>query len=242
MTIRDFALKAARKFIYPALPRSVRLPFNYWLCSVAGSVEPELRHMEALCKARGVAIDVGANVGLYSYRMAQIFSKVYAFEINEGLASHLIEYGSKRVEIIISGLSSEERDATLYIPVSKGVVLNGWASLMPGNCPDTQEHVTKPVKVRPLDSFSLRDISFIKIDVEGHEVEVLRGAVETISANRPVILVEVKESNIGKVASFFRGIDYEEVSLKSLCGVEGADENRIFVPRKNSGKTRQGTQ
>jgi FkbM family methyltransferase len=238
MTIRDFAIKAARKLIYPALPRTARLPFSYRMCSLAGTIEPELQHMPALCKARGAAIDVGANVGLYSYRMAPIFSKVYAFEINEAVAADLAAYDSKNIEIIHSGLSSEERDATLYIPVSKGVQLNGWASLQPGNCPDTQEHVTRAVHVRRLDSFSFRDISFIKIDVEGHEVEVLRGAVETISANRPVILVEVKESNTGKVSSFFQAIDYEEVSLKSLCGVEGASENHIFVPREKSGTTR----
>jgi len=208
------------------------MPFVYWLHCLDGTVEPELINVGDLSCEHHVAIDVGANIGLWSYRMAKIFSKVYAFEINEGIAENLVAYQSKKIEIIHCGLSSEPGDATLYIPVSKGVVMNGWASLQPGNCPDTQEHVTKPVKVRPLDSFSIRDVSFIKIDVEGHEIEVLRGAVETISASRPVVLVEVKETNVETVYSFFKALDYEEVVVEDATVLEGVAANHVFRPRK----------
>lgn len=231
MKLRDFACRVARKVIYPLLPQTGRLPFNYWLHVAAGSVEPELRHIQSICKQRNVAIDVGANIGLYSYRLAQIFQKVYAFEINKGVAADLVSYHARNITVIHSGLSSEQRDLTLYIPIANGIPLNGWASLQPDNCPDTQAHITKSVHVQPLDSYSLPDVSFIKIDVEGHEVEVLRGAVETIAASRPVVLVEVKEQNWEQVSSFFQTAGYEEISLKSLAEVKGAAENRIFVPR-----------
>ena len=231
MKPRDFACRVARKVIYPLLPQTARLPFNYWLHVAAGSVEPELRHIQSICKQRNVAIDVGANIGLYSYRLAQIFPKVYAFEINEGVAADLVSYHARNITVIHLGLSSEHRDVTLYIPVANGIQLNGWASLLPDNCPDTQTHITKSVHVQPLDSYSLSNVSFIKIDVEGHEVEVLRGAVETISAGQPVVLVEVKEQNWERVSSFFETAGYEEVSLKSLANVDGAAENHIFVPR-----------
>lgn len=230
MRIQDFVIRIGRKLVFPFLPKSARLPFNYWLHLFAGSIEPELRHIRAICEKRGIAIDVGANVGMFSYRMARIFSKVYAFEINEGVAADLIAYKSNKIEIVHSGLSSEDRDMILYTPVLKGVPLDGWASLLPGNCPDTQEHITKKVHVRPLDSFSLKDVSFVKIDVEGHELEVLRGAVETISASRPVILVEIKGRNLEQVFGFFKAISYEEISLQGLCGIEGARENHIFAP------------
>jgi FkbM family methyltransferase len=168
--------------------------------------------------------------------MARLFSKVYAFEINEGIATDLAAYQSEKIEIIHCGLSSQEGDLTLHIPVLKGLALHGWASLQPGNCPDTQDHVTKAVHVRALDSFSIRDVSLIKIDVEGHEVEVLRGAVETISASRPVVLVEIKDQNVQQVSSFFKDLNYQETSLEQLCGVKGAGENRIYRPCADAGK------
>jgi len=230
MKLPHIIVRIARKLLGPIVPKSARLPLHYWIFLLDGVIEPELRHIKALCKERGVAIDVGANIGLYSYRMARIFSKVYAFEINEGVAADLGAYNSKNIEIIHSGLSSEEGDLTLYIPVSKGIALHGWASLRPGNCPGTHEHLTKPVHVRRLDSFSIGGVSLLKIDVEGHELEVLRGAVETISASRPVVLVEVKDENVGPVASYFKALNYEETTLKAFCDVKGAGENRIYRP------------
>jgi hypothetical protein len=47
-------------------------------------------------------------------------------------------------------------------------------------------------ELRPLDSFGFRNLSFIKIDVEGFEDEVLEGARLTIARNRPVILIEIQ--------------------------------------------------
>ena len=232
MKIREFASRVVRKIAGPFVPKRLRLPFAYRVLLLDGAIEPEVHNVGDLCKERHAAIDVGANMGLWSYRMSLLYPKVYAFEINEGVARDLAAYHSDRIEIIYSGLSSETREATLYIPVKDGLALNGWASLRPGNCPDTNEHITRKVQVRPLDSYSLRGISFIKIDVEGHEVEVLRGAVETILASRPVVLVEIMEANMETVRSFFRGIDYEEVTGEDATIYQGLLAMRLFRPRQ----------
>jgi FkbM family methyltransferase len=47
-----------------------------------------------------------------------------------------------------------------------------------------------PVHMQTLDSLGLVDVGFLKIDVEGHELAVLRGANETIAKNRPVVFME----------------------------------------------------
>jgi hypothetical protein len=52
------------------------------------------------------------------------------------------------------------------------------------------------VPVAPLDAFDLRDVSFIKIDVEGHELEVLRGARGTIKREAPNVLIEVEQRQL----------------------------------------------
>ena len=231
MNLRHLACRVAQKTIYPLLPRRARLPFVYWLQWFAGDVEPELANAGSLCEARGIALDIGANIGLWSYRLEKIFSKVYAFEVNDDVTGDLIGLASPRVELIHMGLSSKPGKLTLYIPVSKGVQLNGWASLQPGNCPDTNEHVTKKVEVRTLDSFGLRDVSFMKMDVEGHELEVLHGARETLAASRPVVLLEVKEYNVEKVAAFFEELGYEEVKVGRATVLEGVAANHVFRPR-----------
>ena len=50
------------------------------------------------------------------------------------------------------------------------------------------------VNVKKLDNLQFENpISFIKIDVEGHEMEVIEGAIETITKNKPILLVEIEE-------------------------------------------------
>ena len=56
------------------------------------------------------------------------------------------------------------------------------------------EFKTFSVNVKKLDTFQFENpISFIKIDVEGHEVEVIEGAIATINRNKPILLVEIEE-------------------------------------------------
>ena len=52
---------------------------------------------------------------------------------------------------------------------------------------------TIEVPMRRLDDLGMGDVGFVKIDVEGHELAVLRGAAETLQRNRPALLVEAEE-------------------------------------------------
>jgi len=61
------------------------------------------------------------------------------------------------------------------------------------------QHESLPVSLRRLDDYEFRDVSFIKIDVEGHEQRVIRGATETLERERPVILVEIEQRHLGSV-------------------------------------------
>lgn len=230
MNLRTFASRVLNRLLYPLLPRSNRLPFLYLLQRLDGSAEPELISLDALCRDRRVAIDVGANEGLFSYRLSKLFQKVHAFEVNQEVLENLIAYQARNIEIHSVGLSSESSELTLHIPVLKGRPLTGWASLTPGNCPDTSEHLTKRVQTSPLDALCVTEVSFIKIDVEGHEMEVLKGARQTISRDRPLVLLEVREQNRCEIEAFFGRLGYRAASFEEFAGVKGSPANQIFAP------------
>lgn len=222
--------RIVHRLLRPVTPKAKRLPLKYWEHSSEGGAEPELENLETFVREHGTAIDVGANIGLFSYRLGKLFRKVVAFEVNSDLIEDLAAWNPGNIEIITKGLSSSPSELTLYIPVLRGVPLVGWASLAPGNCPDTDEHITKHVEVITLDSLALTGISFIKIDVEGHELEVLRGGQKTLAANKPVLLVEIKEKNLAEVRNLLTGLGYQEKTLRDLAGIEGSPENHIFIP------------
>jgi FkbM family methyltransferase len=182
----------------------------------------------------GTALDIGANIGIFSYRLAGLAKRVVSFEINDDLLAELKAWNPGNIEVVPKGLSSEAHEATLYIPVLNGKKLVGWASLAPGNCPDTNEHVTKRVETVTLDSLALRGVTFIKMDVEGHELEVLRGAAETLKANQPVMMVEIRERNLAPVRELLGRLGYAETTMKALTGQEGSEGNYFFIPREKA--------
>ena len=193
--------------------------------------EAELVHLDKLVAKGSIAIDVGANIGLYALSLARNFEKVYAFEINPETSLVLKQCENPKIELINSGISNKESDATLYTPVQPdGLVLVGWASLQPGNCPGIKDHKETRVKLKTLDSFGIKKCSFLKVDVEGHEIEVLEGAIKTLRESRPIILIEVREQNASIVTGLLESLGYKRQTFLKLTGIQGSSENLIFVP------------
>ncbi len=230
MSIKMFFLKGMRKLFLPLFPLGRRLPLRYQAALALSECESELRHLSDIIPTGTTAIDVGANAGMYAYALSQRFKKVVAFEINDDLTDELAAYNPGNIEIVHQGLSSKVDHATLYIPIFKGRPLTGWASLQPGNCPDAKNHLEKSVTISRLDDFQVQDVSFIKIDVEGHEMEVLKGASETIAAHRPHLLIEVREENLNQVSEFFAPLKYRICQLQDLIQVSGSPGNYFFIP------------
>lgn len=172
----------------------------------------------------GVAIDAGANLGLYTYWIARRASAVHAFEPNAGLSAYLRKARIPRVQVYSAALSSRDGSANLWIPQ-----LDGEASL--------SEHVGgTPVEVPliKLDSLCLPKVGFMKIDVEGHELEVLRGGEQTIRASRPTLFVEIEqrhhpEQSIDRIIDSIRELGYDEVRFLVAGTWHPLDEFRPAV-------------
>jgi FkbM family methyltransferase len=229
----NILFRFARKFVVPLLPSGLRLPLRYWIHIAGEEHEQELKFLTSLFPQEVVnatAIDVGANIGFFSYVLSKHFKQVLAFEANDMLTGYLSAYNPGNIAVYHQALSSAQGDATLYIPVRDSMPLVGWASLKPGNCPGVDEHIQRPIQIVALDSLEVKDVGFMKIDVEGHEVEVLEGAYDTIFRYRPTILIEVKDDNLNRVSEFFAKINYRMTKLEDWTNKTSSPENYIFVP------------
>ena len=190
-------------------PARARLPLKFWWRRFRKTLEPEASFLLQHEWQRGTAIDVGANEGLYSYVLAKLFDRVEAFEPNETASADLRDYDCPKINLHRVALSRSEGERTLHVPVSEGVVSSGWGSLERENLPPSESVTTQIVRTRTLDSYGVENVAFIKIDVEGHELQVLEGATETIARSRPIMLLEIKTTARSSVFAFLKDRQFE---------------------------------
>ena len=183
---------------------------------------------------RDVALDIGAHVGIWSMRLAQNFKRVIAFE---PVPKH-IECWKKNMSNFISeqskwgnistletvALGHENGTAPMKVPnttissccstllyevfnqrTGARWVQSGWE-----NFPNIQ------VKTRTLDSYEFHQLDFIKIDVEWFELRVLQGAENTIRKHKPIIYIEMHDT---EGFNFMKNLDLDYRILYS----HGAD-------------------
>ena len=159
------------------------------------SGEREIALIPYLCRADKSSIDAGANVGTWTWTMARHSKQVHAFEPNPKNISKLRHNVASLRNVTIHGFALSDRggEATLRIPRGSKGYSNQRASLSSVAVGDDQAFTALRVEQKRLDDCGLKNISFIKIDVEGFELALLDGARETIARERPNLLIEIEE-------------------------------------------------
>ncbi len=152
--------------------------------------EPEIGMLHWLCDSNRSSLDIGANRGQFAYFLRRYSSNVICFEPHPRLASYLRRSLGNDAAVCECALSDTTGRGILHVPTIDGERENdGLASLNVVQI-DSQPFKRVEVEVRRLDDVGLTDIGFIKIDVEGLELNVLHGGIRLIERERPVLLVE----------------------------------------------------
>lgn len=174
----------------------------------------------------GTLVDVGAHDGLITLPFARLpGSRVIAFEPLPAaftrLEAALCEaFGAMPAHVECRNIALGDRDGTitLAMPVLDGVAQEQWAS----TAKDYAAHVSRRVSVERLavpmirlDALAIADLTAMKIDAEGAEYEILRGARETLLRCRPVLTIEIeerhREGSTWAVPAYLDALGYEVV-------------------------------
>ena len=175
--------------------------------------ESELSCLKQIVPSDKVAVDVGANRGVYSYWLAKLAKKTIVFEPHPRMVDYLRRSLGDKVEIIPSAVSDSSGVIDLCVPSTAGSEQTYRGSIQESTADGFTDTVSYTVDMVTLDDrLTDRPVGFIKIDVEGHELSVLVGCKQVLMKDRPVLLVESEERHQGgtiqSIQSFLSALEY----------------------------------
>lgn len=163
------------------------------------NIENELLLIGYILDKQSVFIDVGANLGQYVYMAEKLVAgeNIFAFEPNPSLNKRL-KHLFKQVHVVQAALSSEQGTFNFKIPIFKDREIHTRGTLKTEHT-ETEETSFNLISVQALtldayvQSQAIDRVSLIKIDVEGAEFDVLKGADAVIREKRPAVIVEIEQ-------------------------------------------------
>ena len=185
----------------------------------------ELALVDHLVKRGDVALDIGANFGQFTYRLAHLVGPdghVHAIEPHPAQREKLRTIESKRANVTFHAVALSDRPGTaeMTVPLVDGEPDLALATLAER---DTAAGAAQQVAVptETLDRLLAgreRPVDFVKCDVEGHERAALEGAAELLGTDRPTLLIEIEqrhqEGDITETFAFLGDLGYEGHALR----------------------------
>lgn len=189
-------------------------------------------------------IDVGSNIGMNSIEYSTLGKTVYSFEPSPFtyylLLKNLNENKITNVETFNVGLGENEYE----VDFKENFIRLGLSSVVnKEQLNKKNEHIVK-IFIKKLDNYNLKNISFIKMDVQGYEYNVLQGATRLIEIERPICQLEMKpqhcklfDINIENIYDFFRRRNYvckinTDKFVTSDKHIDIRKTDRFFIPKE----------
>jgi FkbM family methyltransferase len=153
--------------------------------------ELELRHLHDFVPTQRIAIDIGTWWGPWSWWLCRLVPRVEAFEPNHAICAELQHILPDNVTLHNVAVSDRRGHSTLWSP-GLGLGTEGRSTLIAEGHPGWAK---QEVEVVPLDDFRFTNVGFVKIDVEGYEFAVLRGASALLDRERPNVMLEIEQAH-----------------------------------------------
>jgi FkbM family methyltransferase len=202
---RHCLASSIQSVVIPAGPCAVEVPVRSDLLDLLARGRFEADHfrvMSSLVRAGDACIDVGANIGLVSLELSRLVGPagcVLAFEPEPTafriLAANLARNGVGHVRAFNLAASDQARSATLEVPAGRSEY-GSLAGVVHPSAGDGPRSCAR-VELDSLDNVALPLLTacrLIKLDTEGHELHVLRGASRLIARWRPYLSIEIVPS------------------------------------------------
>ena len=183
-----------KKIVEKFLPVRYQLPLRYFYSKKKNKLDEEMTYVSNLLKRRRRFLDIGANIGIYSFHFKDSFKSIDAFEPLKEISYRLEHFQNPSFKVHNCALSNKRGEFNIYIPYLSGKAISSLASLEKrnGDCE------VRTVKVDKIDNYDFDDVDLIKIDVEGHEEYVIEGARNVIKKNMPILIVEIEQRHLKK--------------------------------------------
>jgi len=171
------------------------------------------KYFEKFSDTNKIALDIGANIGTHTVYLSEYFKEVHGFEpqrkVFDLLKSNIKINNCHNVKLHNFGLGVKNEIVQMqkfdensdYNQGGVGIDLN-----------ENGEPKGEEIYVKVLDELNLKDVGFIKLDVEGYEYFVLKGGERTISISRPIVIIEInhKTKEYRKdIFQFFKKLRYK---------------------------------
>jgi len=196
--VRHFAKKVLRLLPEPVFQAIRRFYYVRVVRSVSEASEADLEIVRYLVNPGNRAVDVGANIGVYTKHLSNLVGdsgRVYAIEplplTFDLLRANVRALALRNVELMNCAVSSKNGQVTMAVPVIAGEenfyrarIVQEWRA---------NSHRVE-VESRTLDTLFAGQpypIAFIKCDVEGHELDCIRGGADLVRRYHPAWLIEI---------------------------------------------------
>ena len=232
ITFRDRLNRIKQNIKFKYLP--FRLYHRIRCYKYAKYRSPELSLISNLVKNNQNSIDIGANLGLFTFFMSRASKHVFAFEPNPYPLENLKGLVDSNVTVLPIALGNNDGPVEIKIPHHrKGWSSNG-ASLA---LKEINDGKIINIQCRKLDSLNIENIGLIKIDVEGFEIEVIRGAKDTILKNKPIMIIEneiVHTKDTNELFTTMNEFGYDKYICNSIGKLEKVGNFSVEENQKNA--------
>lgn len=192
----------------------------------------ELKELQILLAAmprvnkRGLAIDGGANVGLWTLELAKHFEQVMAFEPVD-FSYRALRERTEHVHTIYpirAALFDRRCQVTMQHPKKRQTSTAYY-------CEPAQEGATETVDAVAIDMMDMKglELGLIKLDLEGAELRALEGAQRTLQEQRPVLIIEVVERQLKRFGDTPMDLHAWLLARGYVAAAEHAP-NRVYIP------------